>query len=1857
MRIKKSSARNFVILTFFSLLTVILVLNEAVGAPITATQEWTATFDGESSNIETAQHATTDSAGNTYVVGYFRILGSITATTIKYNQDGVQQWVANIPNVIPHMVAADNYGNVFVSLRASTSSTSMSLIKYNSSGEEQWTENFTITGIIRDMVLRDAGGGQTEIYLAGGFSDNYVAIKYDTNGTPVWNATYDGGAAYYVRAIAVDAAGNAYVTGEATYTTPQTERRYVTVKYNNAGTQQWIREYGYNTGINHFGLDVAVDSSGDIVVAGSSATVKYDPAGNEAWATPNANGYSTFIKADGFGNVFTLGTSSNDIVTTKINSAGTAQWAKVFDGANNGIDTARGLTVDSGGSVYVLGDTEETQSFIYDYLTLKYDTDGNKVWTATYNTGDGNNDAPLAIALYVNGNDGLTYAMVSGAANDNLTTISYANATGNQEWTANYDTKVSSGAEGNDIAVDVGGNSYVVGKTEADIAYGDYGFEAYLIAKYGPDGTELWSNIYPETPGEEYRNEAFAVDVDLAGNVYLTGESYGIDISENKTIQECTTVKYDTAGVFQWAAVYDAGNNARCFDIAVFEDSSDGQTYAYIASTAYTADAWQQFAVVKYDSAGTQVWERTYSFIGSNSYANIASSFHLDANGTAYIGGQSKTASAWKAATVVGFDKDGNEVFESPGYSILSDDANFEALATDASGNLYAAGFGYYAYWIGNQRYVRSDLILAKYDATGDELWVQRYGETQDSEAAHHLVVDELGNAYVGGSGGNDKGGFLVVKYSASGTQQWERAFDGGKQSDNIKAMLLDSAGNLLVTGTSAYGTVGSSYVTLAYDSSGNQLWFERYTAGDSIGGYKQPRAIDEDDSGNIFVSGIIENTDTGYDLAIVKYSQAEITSDTTAPTVTEISPPNNATGFPRSGRDNDVTATFSEALDPLTINDAAAFRVFETLTGESPYGTMVYDEISQTLTFDTNSYTYETMYTVNLTSVATDLAGNPLAPYSWNFTIEPEPDTTAPLVESVGPANGASNIATTVIISATFNEPMNPNSFSVSWTEPSIPLQGDGTFQLVDNTSAQQVYPAGAGYDGATLTAFLYLAVPLEKNRSYTATLIGTGVRDASNNALGSDYSWTFTTGGSDDVTPPVVLSTDPASGASNVSTSLEKISVNFNKTMDLTSIYDDMTGFSDFTLKNTTSNEDYLDYYLTMAGGTVQMHLFSPLVTGAQYTATLLGTAADISGNQLGTDLIWSFTVSDGVPSDDQTPPHVASVTPDGSTLTPPGIGLLTVTFSEKMDATSIEGISDGSGSGAPFTLMITGGAYVTGTVVYDSGARTARFYPDANLDYDTSYQATMTSVVTDAAGNPLGSDYFWSFTTSGDPGTLGCDVDAGILAGCDNFDDFNYGTGVLVNTYTTSSTGPTSEDARRKLVADKKAFSTDEYLTDNIESEASAYADTAQLRMEARARDIKVSSELDGAASYIATKVDVTGAPPGTLIPMTVTISTSTLGDGYSAELQVHDFDSRPLGTIIVRKGLQQITRMIDLYGDSADPLNYTKVSGSNSSVMTYNLLYPAIPNNGVFLYFGAGAKKTNASLGAVESDSIATLEFNPPPGVAVTLATGQSVTGEVDTDGDGVADSEELSDGDASVATMDTPTGTGQVEVAVVSSSGTGATLSQCESLDDSDISLNQTDKPGDYAFPDGIVSFNVNGLPIGGTAVVTVTFPTAIPAESKYYKVNADGFYEFLIGAEIATNTVTLTLVDGGQGDHDGLANGVIDDPGGIAVLQACTTEIWYDGINQSCKTRSDYDQDGDDFDLEVDCDDTNVAINFGETEIWYDGINQSCKDGSDYDQDGDGHNSNVHGGDDCDDTNPSLIESCIVDLIFKNSFE
>ena len=98
-------------------------------------------------------------------------------------------------------------------------------------------------------------------------------------------------------------------------------------------------------------------------------------------------------------------------------------------------------------------------------------------------------------------------------------------------------------------------------------------------------------------------------------------------------------------------------------------------------------------------------------------------------------------------------------------------------------------------------------------------------------------------------------------------------------------------------------------------------------------------------------------------------------------------------------------------------------------------------------------------------------------------------------------------------------------------------------------------------------------------------------------------------------------------------------------------------------------------------------------------------------------------------------------------------------------------------------------------------------------------------------------------------------------------------------------------------------------------------------------------------------------------------------------------------------------------------------------------------------------------------------------------------------------------------------------------------------------------------PDGLTFPDGLVGFTIDSLPVtgageDGTSVeVTITFPSERFADAVYYKINADGDFEALDAANVEQvdfYTVILTLVDGGVGDSDGEKNGVIVDPGGWA---------------------------------------------------------------------------------------------------------
>ena len=107
--------------------------------------------------------------------------------------------------------------------------------------------------------------------------------------------------------------------------------------------------------------------------------------------------------------------------------------------------------------------------------------------------------------------------------------------------------------------------------------------------------------------------------------------------------------------------------------------------------------------------------------------------------------------------------------------------------------------------------------------------------------------------------------------------------------------------------------------------------------------------------------------------------------------------------------------------------------------------------------------------------------------------------------------------------------------------------------------------------------------------------------------------------------------------------------------------------------------------------------------------------------------------------VVEDDTTPPTVSSVSPQNSDTDVDIDAVVTVTFSEAMDASTI--------TAASFTLA---GSAVSGTVTYDPATCTATFTPDGNLEYDHEYTARLSTAITDLAGNPLAEPYSWSFNT---------------------------------------------------------------------------------------------------------------------------------------------------------------------------------------------------------------------------------------------------------------------------------------------------------------------------------------------------------------------------------------------------------------------------------------------------------------------------------------------------------------------------
>ncbi len=229
-----------------------------------------------------------------------------------------------------------------------------------------------------------------------------------------------------------------------------------------------------------------------------------------------------------------------------------------------------------------------------------------------------------------------------------------------------------------------------------------------------------------------------------------------------------------------------------------------------------------------------------------------------------------------------------------------------------------------------------------------------------------------------------------------------------------------------------------------------------------------------------ILLSGCLDGTAKVASVPTTSSSPAPA-SNNAIPFVTSISPILNANNVPTN---TVITALFSTTMNPSTIT-SSTFTVSNGVTGTVSYS-------GSTASFTpSSSLASNTTYTVTITTGVQSTNGQALASnYTWSFTTTGVP--VAPVISSVTPGNLSTNISVNAVVSAVFSEAMNSSTLTSS------------TFTLNNGATGT------VSYNGTTAT--FIPSVSLAYSTTYTAT-ISTGVQSASGLALGSPYSWSFTT------------------------------------------------------------------------------------------------------------------------------------------------------------------------------------------------------------------------------------------------------------------------------------------------------------------------------------------------------------------------------------------------------------------------------------------------------------------------------------------------------------------------------------------------------------------------------------------------------------------------------------------------------------------------------------------------------------------------------------------------------------------------
>ena len=480
------------------------------------------------------------------------------------------------------------------------------VLKFDSSATLEWEKTFGGSSDEEGESITQTfdGGyvltGYTNSF-GSGYSDVYV-LKLNSVGTTEWQKTFGG--SYYDggKSIQQTADSGFIIAGYYGY-----YDYFYVLKLNSSGAFEWEKKIeirSYNTA---YSIIQAPD--GEYVFTGSMGSdyntgydiyvAKLSNSGAIKWQRKfggNNDDYAYCVQAttDGgyviAGSTYSLGNGGSDVYILKLDSGGDLFWQKMFGG--NSDDYARFVQRTTDGNYVALGYTNSYGSGNYDIYLLKLNPYREVIWAKTF--GGSSNDYGYFIQQTADSGYLIAGETSSFGAGNSDAYILKLNSDGIVQWTKTF------GGSSYDVATSIqdtsDGGYLVVGHTKS---FGAGGWDVYIL-KLDSQRSLEWQ----KTLGGAYDDRAYCVKKTNDGGFIIVGNT----CSFGDTNGDIYAIKLSASGNVEWEKTFGGGYYDDAYSV---EQNSDG-TYIICGKTKSFGDTNGDAYVIKVNSSGTLVWEKTF---------------------------------------------------------------------------------------------------------------------------------------------------------------------------------------------------------------------------------------------------------------------------------------------------------------------------------------------------------------------------------------------------------------------------------------------------------------------------------------------------------------------------------------------------------------------------------------------------------------------------------------------------------------------------------------------------------------------------------------------------------------------------------------------------------------------------------------------------------------------------------------------------------------------------------------------------------------------------------------------------------------------------------------------------------------------------------------------------------------------------------------------------------------------------------------------------------------------------------------------------------------------------------------------